>query len=142
MPHKDPAARRKYITDYRAARTAAGLCQWCGKQPAEQGSPSCGECKSKANQANDELRKQAFARYGQACCCCGVTGRAFLTIDHIEPAHYHARRARGETVPHGNNLLRRLRIDGWPDGYQTLCWNCNISKAIYGACPHQHQRDS
>ena len=37
----------------------------------------------------------------------------------------------------GRNLNRILRDSGFPTGYRTLCWNCNLSFAKYGYCPHQ-----
>jgi hypothetical protein len=30
-----------------------------------------------------------------------------------------------------------LRRNNYPEGYQVLCFNCNIAKGLYGVCPHQ-----
>lgn len=58
----------------------------------------------------------------------------FLSIDHIN----------GGGSKHTKSLNRRgvtfylwLIKQGFPDGYQTLCYNCNFAKGHFGVCPHQ-----
>jgi len=76
------------------------------------------------------LKQAAFEHYGQVCACCSEADKAFLTIDHIVP-------------PKSKSSYERKRLYGWlksrkyPSGFQTLCWNCNMTKGIYGACPHK-----
>ena len=74
---------------------------------------------------------EVFARYGQTCACCGEPEMAFLTIDHIEGSGQIHKESISTTI---YNWLKR---NGFPDGFQSLCWNCNLAKHIYGACPHQ-----
>ena len=74
------------------------------------------------------VRKQAIARYGGKCTCCGETGHQFLTLDHIN----------GDGAAHrkqiGCNLAAWLRRNGWPKGFRVLCWNCNCALGLHGHC--------
>lgn len=81
-------------------------------------------------------RKQlVFAHYGAECACCGEGMLEFLTIDHVDGGGHKHRRT-GEIGNGGDAFYRWLVKEGLPAGYQTLCWNCNSAKGIYGACPH------
>lgn len=68
-----------------------------------------------------------------SCVCCGVDNIIMLTIDHIkEDGNKH----RCE--------IKRTSIYTWlinhdyPEGFQTLCWNCNYAKhRCGGICPHK-----
>ncbi len=85
-----------------------------------------------------KLRVETFTRYGKGkmeCVCCGINIIQFLTIDHIN----------GRTPDEKKNQFRRgwmgyqhLRSKGYPEGYQTLCWNCNSGRQLNnGICPHK-----
>ena len=37
-------------------------------------------------------------------------------------------------------LFSILKRKGFPEGYQTLCHNCNLAKGFYGQCPHEQER--
>ena len=96
---------------------------------------------------NLELRKQrkqkAIDYYGGKCFCCGENGLAFLTIDHMEENGAEHRRQIAPnfkgTVPGGEHFYRWLENNGWPNGFQTACFNCNIAKHWNnGICPHQN----
>ena len=82
-----------------------------------------------------DVKLQALAHYGEACRCCGESWPVFLTIDHIK---------RGSGAKHrrkigkgGTRMYRWLRRNGWPKGFQVLCWNCNHAKHCKIKCPHQ-----
>ena len=77
--------------------------------------------------------KMAFlVRYGKVCKCCGERDPWLLTIDHING------RIPGFHASHTRKELLRLKRCNWSDQtVQILCFNCNISKGIYGTCPHQ-----
>lgn len=77
------------------------------------------------------LRQDIFNAYGKQCACCGESQKEFLTIDHINGDGAKHRRERN-----GSNLYVWLRQNDYPEGFQTLCWNCNCAKHIYGICPH------
>jgi hypothetical protein len=55
----------------------------------------------------------------------------FLTIDHIDGGGSQHRREVG------GRIARWLIAQGLPDGFQTLCHNCNYAKYRLGVCPHQ-----
>lgn len=78
-----------------------------------------------------ELRTKVLEAYGAFCKCCGEQRREFLAIDHINNDGADHRRALRTT-----SLTRWLVRNNFPAGFQTLCHNCNMAKAIYGACPH------
>ena len=73
---------------------------------------------------------EALTHYGKAKCACVMCGEArlaCLSIDHINGNGGQQRRKDGLV---GQKLYRRLRIDGYPKGYQTLCMNCQFCKAV------------
>lgn len=71
--------------------------------------------------------------YGAACYCCGEANRAFLTLDHEagDGAEHRARVGRNAQAQ-----LLDLKRRGWPAGYRTACFNCNIGAGTGGVCPH------
>lgn len=82
-----------------------------------------------------QLREEVMAAYGGRCACCGEAEDQFLTIDHID-GH-----PKGVGAPRsGNGLYLMLRREGFPEGYQVLCWNCNCAKGFYGMCPHKRAK--
>lgn len=78
-----------------------------------------------------QLRIDALVAYGTKCACCGETTIEFLTIDHIDGG---GRKHRKEI---GSQFYRWLRNNYYPEGFRTLCYNCNCSIGAYGYCPHQ-----
>lgn len=84
----------------------------------------------------ERIRQKIWDRYGRTCACCGEDNQGFLTLDHIEGNGSKERRETGRSgVGFYHLLLRR----GLPEGFQTLCFNCNCAKHRYGVCPHQQQ---
>lgn len=90
---------------------------------------------------HERLREQTFAAYGGwKCACCGETQRDFLTIDHINNDGGKLRKAGtyGKQGVGGIFMYRWLRKNGFPEGFQVLCMNCQVGKARNkGVCPHQ-----
>jgi len=81
------------------------------------------------------LRTELIAAYGGKCACCGEAEPAFLQLDHVNGGGNKERLMSGGK---GGGVLRRLRREGFPPGYQVLCANCNYAKAFNpGGCPHQ-----
>jgi hypothetical protein len=79
------------------------------------------------------VKQAVFDHYGRVCACCGETNLGFLTIDHVE----------SDGAAHRKNLnlslYHWLAKHNFPDGFQTLCYNCNLGRARNrGVCPH-HQ---
>jgi hypothetical protein len=84
------------------------------------------------------LRAKVLGHYGgdpPRCACCGETTNEFLGMDHINGGGRQHLREIGT-----RNLYRWLPKAGFPDGFQVLCHNCNLSKGFYGMCPHQRTR--
>jgi hypothetical protein len=83
-------------------------------------------------------KSQVFDHYGNKCGCCGESEPLFLTIDHIENDGYlHRKRKEPGGSAHGN-IYGWLCRNGFPEGFQVLCMNCNQGKhRNKGICPHQ-----
>jgi transcriptional regulator with XRE-family HTH domain len=77
------------------------------------------------------LRAMALMKYGLECACCGEPEYIFLTIDHIVPG-------KPDTGPR-TRLYRWLKVNGYPAGFQTLCFNCNTAKGVKRHCPHRYR---
>ena len=80
-----------------------------------------------------KLKTEVMSGYGGKCACCGESGLAFLTIDHVSGD------GGGRKRPSHSALWRRLIREGFPDEFQCLCFNCNIAKHNSGVnqCPHR-----
>lgn len=93
--------------------------------------------KGKARRARiyRQLREDVIAAYGGACACCGEDEPNFLTVDHVGGWGAEHRREAGAGA---SNIYQWLKREGYPqDGrIQLLCWNCNCTLGVYGACPH------
>jgi hypothetical protein len=115
---------------------ASRVCLACGvelpKQEGRGGSGPrflCQDCRRRRRNDRERWRarrerEQAVANYGGRCVACGEVELLFLTLDHIQGGGSAHRRAVGA----GSQFYRKLRLDGYPLGYQVLCWNCNIRK--------------
>lgn len=74
----------------------------------------------------------AFYSEGKNCCaCCGEANIVFLTIDHINGGGGAHRRQIGK------NFYWWLIKNEFPDGFQVLCYNCNMAKRDGAECPHK-----
>ena len=60
------------------------------------------------------------------CIVCGIVDIDVLCLDHINNDSL----ARGHRGKGGINFYTRLMNDSYPDGYQTLCANCNLKKEL------------
>jgi hypothetical protein len=82
----------------------------------------------------EAIKVKTLAHYGGVCVCCGEDDIRFLTFDHIDGGGKQHRRAEMGSMP----LSRWLRNNGYPDGFQILCWSCNSGRHFNGGvCPHQ-----
>jgi hypothetical protein len=70
------------------------------------------------------------------CACCGQSQLAFLALDHVNGDGAAHRKAIGS----GDTFYRWLIKSGFPPGLQVLCHCCNVSKSVYGSCPHTRKR--
>lgn len=78
-------------------------------------------------------KMEVLTHYGLRCACCGDTTIEFLSLDHIEGGGNKHRKSIGG----GANLYRWIVKNNFPEGFQVLCFNCNLSKGFYGRCPHK-----
>lgn len=81
--------------------------------------------KAKAREAHRVLKMDVLLHYGYCCSRCGEDDPDVLNIDHIDQngsAH------RKEVVKGGgsNKMYRWLIANGYPSGFRTLCFNCNV----------------
>lgn len=99
-----------------------------------------------AKQSYARLREEIIMGYGGFVCqCCGETEPEFLCIDHVNnDGHLYRRGIKKpdggwfKVGPHtGDRLLRWLKKNNFPEGFQVLCHNCNHSKRKRGVCIHQ-----
>ncbi len=119
-------------------RRTSGTCLRCGIDKAVAGMTACDVCT--ARQASFRLREKvaAFNGYGGCrCICCGETELVFLTLDHIDGNGATHRRTLGMGREGGAKFYRLLRLQGYPPGYQVLCFNCNCARGQHGECPHK-----
>lgn len=132
------AIRQQQAVRERAKRNR--LCIRCyQKLPDESVRVTCPTCVAKHKRTHQRwarrLKQEVLARYGGAkCVCCGETGIAFLSIDHVHGDGAEHRRELGFS---GSNFYRWLKQQGFPPGYQVLCMSCNWAKRRGGCCPHQ-----
>jgi len=90
----------------------------------------------RAKEKRTKLKLEAYNAYGGAiCACCGETNFGFLTIDHINGVTSKERKTQ---MSHGWNICYWLKNQGYPSGFQVLCFNCNLGRAMNnGICPHK-----
>jgi hypothetical protein len=113
--HKNKERIRKYMTQWREQNRL--------------------KLKEYAKEYRASLRKQVFDHYGRICKCCGETEDAFLTIDHTNGGGCKHRKGLG--ISSGTYFYAWLIKNNFPEGFQTLCWNCNCAKIWRNVCPHQ-----
>ncbi len=81
-----------------------------------------------ARQRNKDQKELVYNHYGRKCCHCGIEDMRVLTIDHINndgAAHRKKLFNNG-----GNSFNRWLCKNNFPEGFQTLCRNCNWIKYL------------
>lgn len=130
-------------------RLELGLCIYCGK-PNPRGTRLCVECTSMflkkygstCRAYRVKIQKEVIDHYGGKCACCGESNPLFLTIDHINNDGKKHRReiSNGKKNPGGQKIYYWLKENNFPEGFQVLCYNCNLGKARNnGTCPHISQ---
>lgn len=89
-----------------------------------------------ARNHNNKVKRRVMDAYGGVCQCCGESMLEFLTLDHINnDGNEHRKTLKGFGA--GTALYRLLEKQGWPEGFQTLCMNCNWARHWNnGICPH------
>ena len=156
-----------YRKQKRRQRSKSNLCITCGKKPPRHERKTCQGCRDKeariyvswyrnntdgkklyrelnktqSSKLRQDRKRRVIDHYGGECLCCGESCLLLLTIDHInEDGSEHRRQIapnfKGRS-PGGDHFYRWLETNDLPDGFQTLCYNCNIGKHRNGGvCPH------
>lgn len=141
---------RRYHKRRVVERKTQGMCTSCGKNKPILTTKTCQQCRDKHTEkwinngeryksniklSNQKLKRYIMDTYGGCCICCGEYDLRFLTIDHI---NNDGQEHRKQGVGCGGNIYRWLRNNGFPKGFQTLCYNCNIARYHNGGiCPHK-----
>ena len=146
MPHKDLTVRKQYHHQYYLRTRKSALKQANARyrkhrkailaQKQNYWQLNAAKLKIRRQIKRRQLRSRLLWHYsdGQGLCvCCGETEERFLSIDHIANNGANHRREIGV-----DQLHRWLEKNNYPEGYQTLCMNCNWGKHRNGGiCPHQ-----
>lgn len=93
------------------------------------------------NEHTKRQRIKVLEHYGKNCACCSENNIEFLTIDHINGGGNQHRKEiieRGEARCGGSGFYNWLIKNNFPEGFRTLCQNCNASLGHYGYCPHKN----
>lgn len=102
---------------------------------------TCRACKSNEQKSrHNRSRHELFVRYSKdgvvKCQCpgCNVDDEMFLTIDHINDDGASHRSKIGNGMW---SFYWWAKRNGFPDGFQVLCYNCNCGRSRNGGiCPH------
>jgi hypothetical protein len=85
---------------------------------------------AKTKASRDLLRAEIIFYYsdGKNCCSsCGMGDFRVLDLDHVEGGgNKHRELSKGGTY----SIYSQLKREGFPEGYQVLCRNCNWIKAL------------
>jgi hypothetical protein len=127
----------------RAKKVRLGYCRACGNKRESKKPTYCVRCYSKVKIAikryHTELRMAILAAYGNKCVCCGQKRIEFLEIDHIAGGGNKHRKLIRRSGP---SMYLWLKQQNFPPGFRVLCINCNMSRALYGYCPHQKEKET
>lgn len=78
------------------------------------------------------LKKEVLAYYSNSlepkCLWCGEKRLECLSIDHINGGGSEERR---NMKKYSNGFYQYLKVNKFPDGYQTLCMNCQFVKRAH-----------
>jgi len=105
----------------------------CPRHPELNGtrrtSGHCVKCERETNNernANERKlnRQKVFDHYGRKCCLCPYSDMRALIIDHEDQEGTKQRRSSGKRLC-GWQLYEWLVKNEFPEGYRTLCCNCN-----------------
>lgn len=90
---------------------------------------------SKSRERRRVVKYEVMAHYSSSeqpkCKMCGFSDIRALVIDHMDNNGAEERRMSGRGSKRGGSeFYAYLKRSKYPEGYQTLCYNCNIIKHI------------
>jgi len=115
-----------------ARREAAGLCGRCGDNVLEHGYKRCQACIDEGRERHAARKRKVMEAYGGPICVgCGEDEIRILQIDHVNNnGHQHALKiGNGDYARGRSKMYKWLEDNGFPQGFQVLCPNCNMRKA-------------
>ncbi len=118
--------------------TQDGQYRYCRSCKNDRYDKGASELSYKQRVYQQHLRMEVLLAYGGECACCREWRYEFLTIDHINNDGAEHRRKIGTDRYHW--LYPWLKNQGYPEGFQVLCINCNCSKQWRGYCPHKEEQ--
>ena len=119
-------------------KRSLGRASWCKQCNRIYLSPRYRHRKSQRSRENRaKLRLEILTHYSPhhvpECTCCGEQTIQFLVIDHVNGGG-------GQHRKKIHNTYTWIKKNNFPTGFQTLCYNCNVARGLYGYCPHQPKR--
>lgn len=127
MPYKDKDRHRE------CCRKAGRTYYWRHREEirAKRSSPEVRtKERKKAKEQVHRVKLEVFMHYSSGtptCKRCGITDLDVLCLDHIDGGGTKDRLYSNHA---GSNLHYFLRRNGYPDGFQVLCANCNLKKWV------------
>ena len=125
--YKYPEYNKKYRQEHKAESLRATR-EWAEAHPKEVRAFAREyyyEYREEIKQKRKELKEFVLTHYGNdklACVHCGESRLACLSIDHIKGRGKEHRRMVG------SHMYLWLKSNDFPEGYQTLCMNCQFIK--------------
>lgn len=118
---------------------------------AEELEDARAQARSYRSEWRKRIRLEALTYYSGGtpkCSCCGDTHLIFLTMNHVggDGAEHRRTEFGSSGEPGGRNggyggshmLWTWLKRNGYPDGFEVLCFNCNFAQ-YWGGCPHKEE---
>jgi hypothetical protein len=134
-----------YTKNYNSTLRNSGMCVCCAQKEAVTYVDSrntikyCEECRAKINLARSQNRIEQkievlshYGKNGQLQCCwedCLVIDTDMLSLDHIDNSGNTDRKRKGSYTG-GISFYKKLKRQGYPEGFQTLCHNHQWKKEI------------
>lgn len=112
---------------YKDANRPDGLCGMC---------KLCKATRYRGVSAKSIAKKRlkAMDNYTEGCCCCkwcGYSDPRALTIDHVNgDGADHRKWMKDVGEKNWSNIAYWLEQNGYPEGFQILCMNCNWKKRV------------
>lgn len=109
------------------------LCWNCNHLKFLESSPRT--CNQYVERYKEKARKEAFAKFGRSCFCCGSNDERILSLDHVGGGGSQQRKTLKKT---GASFYRWAIKNMDSCEIRVACLNCNCGRHFHGGrCPHQ-----